>query len=157
METDQGSPEPGFFPSRPGMVFPLYHVFADIGDFAKGWFMPAKSTRPDSVIGLNLFRRDSQALLLANLTPTVQSVCLRTLPNIERAATRTLDRNTVGKALLEPEIYRTEFSESARVKGGAIDMELLPYAVVRVDLEQSGSNVNRTDAAMPNTTKGKLP
>ena len=30
METAQGSPLPELFPSLPGGVFPLYHVFADL-------------------------------------------------------------------------------------------------------------------------------
>jgi hypothetical protein len=35
METEQGSPHPDRFPSEAGMVFPLYHVFADLAEWKR--------------------------------------------------------------------------------------------------------------------------
>ncbi|HVF26601.1 MAG TPA: hypothetical protein VM943_00070, partial [Pyrinomonadaceae bacterium] len=46
METTEGSPLPEKFRSLPGAVFPLYHVFADFGEFAGGLVVPSKSSDP---------------------------------------------------------------------------------------------------------------
>jgi hypothetical protein len=46
METEYGSPVPEKFYSLRGAVFPLYHVFADIGEFAGGQIMTTSSSNP---------------------------------------------------------------------------------------------------------------
>ncbi len=46
METECGSPLPEIFRSFPGGVFPMYHVFADIGEYARGQVLPTRSSNP---------------------------------------------------------------------------------------------------------------
>src|SRR6185503_21235838 len=55
METDAGSPLPKLFPSEPGVVFPMYHVFADIAEFGGRQVYPTHSTHPLLAEGLTLF------------------------------------------------------------------------------------------------------
>ena len=46
METEYGSPVPEKFYSLRGAVFPLYHVFADVGEFADSQIMTTSSSNP---------------------------------------------------------------------------------------------------------------
>ena len=47
VERDEGSPMPDRFPSTPGSVFPLYHVFADVADWKEGELLQARSNDAD--------------------------------------------------------------------------------------------------------------
>src|SRR5208283_3403510 len=52
MELTTGSPLPDKFPSRPGMVFPVWHVLADVGDYAGGNCLPIIVGEPGICTGL---------------------------------------------------------------------------------------------------------
>jgi hypothetical protein len=52
MELAGGSSLPERFRSLPGGVFPLYHVLADVGEFAGGEVIPSESSAPLRVEGL---------------------------------------------------------------------------------------------------------
>ena len=54
METEAGSPLPESFRSRPGQVFPMFHVFADVNEYRGGEVLPGRSTRPLVVDGFGL-------------------------------------------------------------------------------------------------------
>ena len=60
METEHGSSEPALFPSRPGEVFPLYHVLADLAELRDSEFVPITSSAPLTVEALAL-RDDSRS------------------------------------------------------------------------------------------------
>ncbi|MBE7500286.1 MAG: hypothetical protein HS113_08260 [Verrucomicrobiales bacterium] len=65
METETGSPLPERFPSQPGEVFPLFHVFA-----ALAGLRPMVAVTSDRVGGAGLFQSSGERrLLLANLDP----------------------------------------------------------------------------------------
>ena len=57
METDRGSPVPDKFRSIPGAVFPVYHVLADIGEFAGGEVLAGRPSDALAVDGIALRRR----------------------------------------------------------------------------------------------------
>jgi len=66
METELGSPTPTRFPSQPGELFPMFHVFAAIA----GYDRMAPVTGDTRLAALALFRTSGdRRLLLANLTP----------------------------------------------------------------------------------------
>ena len=73
MESEAGPPLPERFPSRPGQVFPMFHVFADVNEFRGGEVLPSRSTRPLAVDGLVLrrgrSRRDPAGQLHAERSP----------------------------------------------------------------------------------------
>jgi len=54
IELESGAPLPERFRSLPGGVFPLYHVLADVGEFAGGEVIPSESSEPLRVEGLVL-------------------------------------------------------------------------------------------------------
>jgi hypothetical protein len=76
METDAGSPAPESFCSVAGGVFPLYHVFAAVGEFRDGEFLHCRCTRPLTIAALVLRAGRRMRILLANLIPERQDVIL---------------------------------------------------------------------------------
>src|SRR5207247_8442179 len=75
MESENGSPLPDKFPSVAGSVFPMYHVFADIGEFAGKQIQPTHSLHPLITEGLTLFDlKGRRRILVANLSNHVQEV-----------------------------------------------------------------------------------
>jgi hypothetical protein len=131
IESEAGSPKPDRFPSTPGIVFPMYHVFADVGEWKEGTLVDAGANDPLTVTALAVRTHAATHLLVANLTGNPQAVELGPL-DADRARIRRLDEETAPAAMSEPESYRRSF-ESRTIGDGALRLELLPYAVVRVD------------------------
>ncbi len=133
METDAGSPLPEKFPSEPGMVFPVYHILADIGEFAGKQIHPTQSSHPLLVAGLTLLdTRGRRRILVANLSGEVQNVKINI--GTGRAQIRFLDETTAGEALGQPERFRARAGQTAGAVGGVLMVRLLPYALARIDI-----------------------
>ena len=128
MESAQGSPLPQQFPSLPGGVFPLYHLLADVGEFAGGEVLQSKSSEPLKVEGLVLQKDERRRVLLANFTGQAQRVTLTGLAG--RATLRRLDAENVVQALLEPGTYR---AGSEPVTSLANDLTLPPFGLICLD------------------------
>ena len=131
METASGSPLPEKFHSLPGAVFPLYHVLADVGEFAGGEILPSKSSDTLKLEGLALHKNEKTRILLANLTPDSQRVRVGNL-----AATvwvRHLDETNAQAAMTSPEAFHSVTGELAQTVDGAIELNLLPYATAQID------------------------
>jgi hypothetical protein len=162
METEAGSPLPKRFRSLPGSVFPMYHVFADVGEFAAagGQVIPCRSSDPLRVEGLVLSKGDARRVLLANLTPQAQQVivpgALASVPPAGQAASglhspadgsssaparvtiRYLDETNAEQAMLAPEAYRSQPGKVRHMGAEPWRLELLPYAVARLDMTRDG-------------------
>ena len=79
METDAGPPLPAEFPSEPGVVFPLYHLFADIAEFGARQVYPTHSTQPLLAEGLTLLdAKGRRRVLAANLTGDPRELKIKT-------------------------------------------------------------------------------
>ncbi len=128
METETGSPLPQQFPSLPGTVFPLYHVLADVAEFAGGEMIGVQSGDPLKVEAMLIERGERQSLLLANLTPETQTA---TMDGINQASKlRCLHGQNAEAAMCEPETFRRQF-DTTRLCSGKI--ELSPFEIVRLD------------------------
>jgi hypothetical protein len=131
VEREGGSPEP--FPSLPGSAFPLYHVFADLGEWlgVKGSgsvrVLPMVSSDPLRAEGLALAIGDAVCVLLANLTGEIQHVQVAGLAGNVRM--RKLDERTAMQAMTAPEPFRLQSAEQMVASGTALECSLLPYAV----------------------------
>ena len=135
MEHGAGAPDPDLFPSEPDTVFPVYHLLADVGDFAGGEVVSSRSSRPLEVEVLALRTRDRTRLLLANLTPEVRGVVVR-LPGPPPAVrVRLLDGDAAVAAGRDPQGFRSLPGARQELVGGALRVCLPPYAVARVDVE----------------------
>ncbi|HMN27034.1 MAG TPA: hypothetical protein PKE45_02675, partial [Caldilineaceae bacterium] len=131
MEKPAGSPLPDQFQSFADSVFPLYHVLADVGEFADGQVLAARSSQPLQVDGLVLEKAGRRRAILANLSDTPQSVRLADLGAQVRL--RVLDETTAEWAMQEPEPFRAT-GEVLVTDAGSLTLDLNPFAVVTIDV-----------------------
>lgn len=130
METEAGSPAP--FPSLPGAVYPLYHLLADVGEWAGAAVLPVATSDRLAVDGLALEREGKQRILLANLTNSEQRVVVR--HDRSSGWLRTLDETNALAAMQQPEIFRKHRGRRIPCTGGVSEVTLLPYATARLDV-----------------------
>lgn len=134
METESGSLLPTVFPSKPGMIFPLYHVFADIAAFGNCQVYPTHSTHPLLADGLTLCNAAGRRrVLVANLTRDEQLVKVKSGSGTARV--RYLDESNAAEAMEQPEAFRQREGVPIEAAGGKVELKLLPCAVACVDLE----------------------
>jgi hypothetical protein len=131
LETEAGSPAPERFSSRPGAVFPLYHVLADASESRGADLVSARSRAPLAVEALAVVTDSGTSVLVANLTPAEQACRIGPLPHV-RVSLRRLDETTFRDAGEDPAAFRARRQE-ATAEGGELELVLAPYAVVRVD------------------------
>src|SRR5207249_888226 len=112
------------FPSRPGVVFPLYHVFADLAEWPSGDLVACRSRDPLTVDGLAVRAADGLHVMLANMMPQEQSVTVGPIA-AARVAVRSLDEQSAPVALFEPGRFRTA-SESMDIANGRLTVTLAP-------------------------------
>jgi D-apionolactonase len=130
IETPAGAPWPAFR-SLPGGVFPLYHALADAGEFAGGAVLRATTSDPLGATALALRDGVRTRILLANLRPTPQRIALRLAAT--RARVRRLDETNAEEAMRSPETFRAKPGELVEVRDGMLALDLLPYALARID------------------------
>ncbi len=155
MEREAGSPLPDKFRSWPGGVFPLYHVLADVGEFAGGEIIPTTSSDILRVDGLALRKEGQRRVILANLTAEPQQVTIQNLG--DPVSIRQLNETNAEQAMQSPEAFRAQAGEvqypgghrrtsnttdtphpplggrGGRNTGGILVLDLLPYAIARID------------------------
>jgi len=132
MEKETGSELPERFPSLPGSVFPLYHVFADLAEFAGGQVVSTRSSNPLVVDGLAIIKNGRTRLLLANYGATLQTVQLSGLGDLLQY--RILDETTADMAMRNPQHFHNLPGSRLPTPGGACQIDLMPFALARVDL-----------------------
>jgi hypothetical protein len=134
IETDTGSPLPAQFPSEPGAVFPMYHVFADIAEFGAKQAYVTHSSHPLLAEGLTLFDTNGRRrILVANLTRDPLELKIKTGSCTARV--RYLDETNAEEAMRRPEEFRKRTGEAQPSVSGKIELKLLPFALARVDIE----------------------
>jgi D-apionolactonase len=114
MEVEQGCELPNLFPSQPGMLFPIYHLFAALAPFAGSQVLPVTMSQPLRVAALSVRAGDEQCTLVANLTDINQRVTVQGMR--EPFVMRTLGDST-GSIQLDQE-------------QAPLWIDLAPYAVV---------------------------
>ncbi len=135
METESGPPLPERFAPLPGCVFPLYHVLADIGEARAGQVLRGTPRFPRRTAGITIHWSAKRRTLIANLECAAQTVALRGL-SARRARVRYLDERTVEQACRNPTEFRGMPGSAVPTRGGELELELLPYAVARIDWEE---------------------
>jgi hypothetical protein len=130
METEQGSGAPDRFAARPGTVFPMYHVFADVAEWKHGELQEVRSSDPLTVEAVAVAAPELH-LLVVNLTPQSQRCVIAPVAG-ESVTIRRLDEETAADALADPEAFRQR-ADAAELRDEELELELAPFAVVRVD------------------------
>ena len=133
MEREGGSPLSIRFPSRPGMLFPLYHVLRDVGEFAGGQVLGTVSSAPLAVDALTLRLGDRTCLLLANFRPDPQEVQV-TVPGARAVTIRHLDEHSVTLATEDGPAFRRQPGTPLPIETGRMRLTLQPFAVARVEI-----------------------
>lgn len=133
-----GGPSVASFPSRPGMVFPVYHVLADLALREAGHPVGCVSSDSEAVVGLALRLPSEVRVLISNLTPERRRATIGPLPPGPRRI-RTLDAGSVETAMFEPERFRA-VETALENEGDIAEMALEPYATVslRVGASRQG-------------------
>lgn len=131
METEQGTPLPERFASLPGSVFPVYHLLADVGEFAGGKVLEIETSAPLAIQALALAAGERRRLLVANLTFNHQTVTLYGLPS--QVMIRTLDADQARAAMLIPEDFRATTPAPVQTDQGSLTLRLPPMALARLD------------------------
>ena len=113
MDADDVSSRPKEFPSRPGDVFPVYHLLHEIGQFKGGVVRQVDSSDDLAAVGLALKKPGRMRLLIGNLIGEAQTVTLRGLSG------KPVDVQVLGakKVRTSPEL----------------SIDLPPYGVARID------------------------
>lgn len=77
MDAERVANRPSEFPSRPGEVYPVYHLLREVGGFQAERVRQIETSDPLSAVGIALQRPGQMRLLVGNLTGESQTVSLR--------------------------------------------------------------------------------
>jgi hypothetical protein len=132
LQGDEPPSLPRHFPSRPGMVFPLYHVFADLAEWKDGEIVPSRSSNPLAIETLAVTGNGPLHLLVANLTPESQSVTVDA-PFGSTVTLRRLNAETADAAASNPERYRSHTETLPATGLQALEIALAPFEIARLD------------------------
>lgn len=113
MDAEQVSSRPNEFPSRPGELFPVYHLLREISEFKGGSVQRVDTSNNLAAVGLALCKPGKIRVLVGNLTADAQTVTLRGLSG------RPVDVQVLGA---KPTQTSPELSIS-----------LPPYGIARID------------------------
>lgn len=131
-ETDRGCPLPSVFRSFPGMVFPVYHVFADVADLKNKELITCNSSDPLKIQALAVQTGQSLQMLIANLTDEPQECTVAPIGEA-RALVRTLDAIRAPQAMTHAEEFRSEAKLEIPVCDSTLVLTLQPYSTSRID------------------------
>ncbi|MGD0129053.1 MAG: hypothetical protein ABSF46_27295 [Terriglobia bacterium] len=133
METEGGSTLPSRFRSLPGSVFPLYHVLADVCEFAGGNVLLSTSTSPLKITGIFLVKGPRRRVVLGNLGPEPAVVQVMSAELGKAVRVKYLDETTALQAMVSPESFRADPGTLTQIEKDWIEILLRPYAIVRID------------------------
>lgn len=139
MDADGSSPMLREFPSLAGSVFPMYHAFADLGEFAGGRIFPTMSSAPLQIDGLALGQDGKRRLILANFTSQACAVRVLAGTGNGQARVQSLDENSAEWAMEDPESFRAAPGKLLKSGAHGAELDLAPYALVKMDLDNPGS------------------
>ena len=130
VETEAGAPVPERFRSRPGAVFPLYHVLADAAGLVGAEVLETSSSEPLRAVALTARDADRMHVVLANLVPAAQDIVIAPLEGT--VTLRRLAESSAERAAVEPAAFRA--APERVVADGELALRLEPYEVVRIDV-----------------------
>ncbi len=132
MERPQGAPAAAF-PSRPGEVFPLYHVLRWVGACSGAALRALEASEPLLVDGLALESQGRLYMGLANLANETQRVEIAGLSAALRGII--LDEDNVEAAMGDPESLAVAEGMLFTPAQGCVVLDLAPYAVAWLEGE----------------------
>jgi hypothetical protein len=128
MEREAGSPLPETFLSTPGMIFPLYYVFAFLAAGKGAKLIEITSPTTIFVEGVGFEQDGLLSLAIANLQPHTQAITLDSLPTGEATLQR-LNTKTMELAATRPEEFLAH-SQTFTIQAGTATLLLEPYETI---------------------------
>jgi hypothetical protein len=125
------------FHSWPGMVFPVYHVLADVAEFRGGQILPVTLGDGLRVQALALRDGGRGRVILANMGDESLAVALET-PGVGAATVRRFDDRTAHLAATDPEAFRAS-AEPIGVTDGTVTVDLPPFGLATVDVKSAAA------------------
>jgi hypothetical protein len=119
-------------PSSPGSAYPVLHVLADLAERRDDELVEVESSEPLAVSAVALRGDQGLRVLVANHTPTGRAVRVAGLP-ATGVRCRLLDERSAERAMDEPLAFAADVGVQEATADGALDLELGPYAVLRID------------------------
>jgi hypothetical protein len=127
------------FHSWPGMIFPVYHVLADVGSFAaraardgvQVEVLPVAVSRPLEVEALAVRAGNRVQLHVANLVDaeTRVRVTRAALAPLSKSRLRVLDETTAAEAVADAPAFRQRADSVRETGSGEFELHLRPFAV----------------------------
>ena len=130
METENGSIQSNKFYSIPGGVFPLYHVFADIGEFRSGSLINSFSSDPQKIICMGMKKGNYIQLIISNLSHKKQYVMIHGISN--KINLRWMSEDTFEKMMVFPEDFRLSEPYEITPVDSTVSLEFLPFSIARL-------------------------
>ncbi len=119
------------FPSSVGVVFPVYHLFADLRECRRGFRLQVEPATGHEVAAVASTADGITRVLLANLTPRAVEITVGPLPG-RTAWARVLAAPSALDAMLAPARFRRR-REPITMQREAVRVRLPPFAYVRLD------------------------
>lgn len=119
------------FPSDPGQLFPVYHIFRAIAPFAGGERVWISSPQPFQTAAFAVVKNDRMRLLVANLTEFEQVVVVEGLM-LTDPTMAILDETVYEQAVTDPRWIESAMQPVVFDEGRSI-FQLKPFAVAIVD------------------------
>jgi D-apionolactonase len=127
--------ECGLMEKNGRQAFPMYHVFADVGDFAGGTMRVFQSESRRMLSACVLEKNGRRRYLIANMTQEKRDFFIRDLP--KDVLITLLDDTTLPMACLHPDKFRKNTGRKKETKHGRLNIWLGPYAIARIDLDKN--------------------
>jgi hypothetical protein len=121
------------FPSRPDLVFPLYHVLRDACELRGAQLLGCSSDEPRQCSAMAVQRGSRMTVLVANLRPEPVTTEVRLSPAdlVTDVAVRSLNSETAA-AMVTADSYRRQ-AHVHRPYKNRLRLNLLPYEYTRID------------------------
>ncbi len=126
LERDRGSPMPDRFPSLPGMIFPVYHVFAFLAGRQGARAIETRCSDPLAVEAFAFRTSAGIKLMVANLTCDLRRVAVGGLAR-KRVSFTPLNEKTARTAFDDPQELLSH--SSVQTVRGDLVLDLHPYEV----------------------------
>ncbi|MGH2557854.1 MAG: hypothetical protein ACRDJH_02225 [Thermomicrobiales bacterium] len=119
------------FPSRPGQLFPLYHIFAVLAGAGGGTLLPIALADPLATEALSVQTADRMLLLVASFCDEERVVTV-SFPSLANATVRYLDETTASVAMNDPGFLAGAEGERLDFIDGTRALRLKPFAIARI-------------------------
>jgi len=112
-------------------VFPVFHVLADVNEFAGGTMRFLSLPNRSGITGCLLEKSGRRRWLIANMSLEAKTVMVSSPP--KNLFVKHLDETTFEEGCNRPERFRLQKGTSMRAALSLLEIKLRPYAIARLD------------------------